>query len=121
MEIHKNTTEPFEVTREDRRVFTVTEQKLTDGKTASVATGVTHFKDIAEALRTARDDADAARDRLLSAIDAIDDSFVYYDYQDKMLICNDQYRERYPKSGRSFREGATFEELLREGVEAGEF
>jgi len=121
MEIHKNPTVPFEVTRTDGRVFNVTDQKLTDGKTASIATEVTHFKDIAEALGTARDDADAARDRLLSAIDAIDGGFVYYDYQDKMLICNDQYRERYPKSGRSFRGGATFEELLREGVEAGEF
>lgn len=90
MEIHKNPTEPFEVTRTDGRVFTVTEQKLTDGKTASIATKVTHFKDIAEALGKARDDADAARDRLLSAIDAIDGGFVYYDYQDKMLICNDQ-------------------------------
>lgn len=121
IENHQNPNEPFEVTRTDGRVFTVTEQKLKDGKTASVATEVTHFKDIAEALGAARDDADAARDRLLSAIDAIDGGFVYYDYQDKMLICNDQYRERYPKSGRSFREGATFEELLREGVEAGEF
>lgn len=121
MAIHQNPGEPFEVTRTDGRIFTIAEQKLTGGKTATVATEVTHFKDIAGALGTARDDADAARDRLLSAIDAIDGGFVYYDYQDKLLICNDQYRERYPKTGRSFREGATFEELLREGVTAGEF
>jgi len=121
MEIHHNPGEPFEVTRTDGRIFTIAEQKLSDGKTAIVATEITHFKEIAIALGTARDDADAAKDRLLSAIDAIDGGFVYYDYQDKLIICNDQYRERYPISGRSFREGATFEELLREGVTAGEF
>lgn len=121
LEIHRNPNEPFEVTRTDGRIFTVAEQKLTGGKTASVATEITHFKDIAEALGAARDDADAARDRLLSAIDAINGGFVYYDYQDKLLICNDQYRERYPRSGRNFKEGTTFEELLREGVAAGEF
>lgn len=121
MEIHRNPDKPFEVTRTDGRIFTVAEQKLSGGKTAVVASEVTHFKDITDALGAARDDADAARERLLSAIDAIDGGFVYYDYQDKLLICNDQYRERYPRSGRSFRKGATFEELLREGVEAGEF
>jgi len=121
LDIHRNPDKPFEVTRTDGRVFTVAEQKLSGGKTAVVASEVTHFKDITDALGAARDDADAARERLLSAIDAIDGGFVYYDYQDKLLICNDQYRERYPRSGRSFRKGATFEELLREGVEAGEF
>lgn len=121
LDLHRNPKGPFEVVRADGRVMTIAEQKLLAGMTALVGTDVTRFKAIESDLLIARDEAFSARSQLMSAIEAIDDGFVYYDAQDRLTIFNDKYQEYYPKSGHLFKIGEKFENLLRAGIEVGEF
>ncbi|MAS08189.1 MAG: hypothetical protein CL534_26335 [Ahrensia sp.] len=81
---------------------------------------VTFVLDITERKR-AEDQAQAARQRLVSAIETLPDGFVLYDADDRLVICNERYREIYAKSAPAIVEGARFEDILRYGLEHGEY
>jgi signal transduction histidine kinase/DNA-binding response OmpR family regulator len=59
--------------------------------------------------------------RLWSAIEAIPDGFVLYDREDRLLTCNQRYREIYPESAPAMVPGATFESILKFGLERGQY
>ena len=65
--------------------------------------------------------ATEARNNLQAAIEALPHGFVLFDEQDRLVICNEPYREIYPNSAPSMVPGATFEEILRYGLERGEY
>lgn len=76
-------------------------------------------RDLTEQRQTSA--AQAVNDHLLhQAIDALDEAFVVYDAQDRLVTCNSQYRAIYP-SGRIMSPGRTFEELLRYDLARGHF
>ena len=59
--------------------------------------------------------------RIWSAIEAIPDGFVLYDREDRLLTCNQRYRELYPECAPAIVAGATFESILRYGLERGQY
>ncbi|MCE6960900.1 response regulator [Cereibacter sphaeroides] len=59
--------------------------------------------------------------RLRAAIDAIPDGFVLFDRNERLVLCNDRYREIHPKSAESMQPGASFESILRHGLERGQY
>lgn len=69
----------------------------------------------------ARHEAQQARDQLLGAVAAIDEGFVLYDADDRLVFCNDKYREYYPLSADAMVPGASFETIIRHGAERGEY
>jgi len=62
-----------------------------------------------------------ANSRTIEAIEAFPDAFALYDAEDRLVLCNEKYREFYSASAEAIRPGATFEELLRYGLERGEY
>jgi len=56
---------------------------------------------------------------LLGSIEAIDEAFVIYDANERLVYCNDKYRRLYPKISQWIVPGATFEEVIRRGAEIG--
>lgn len=58
---------------------------------------------------------------LRMSINALDDAFVIYDADDRLVMCNEKYRTYFPRSKEFIKPGATFEEILRAGVERGEY
>lgn len=74
---------------------------------------------------TAHKQAEAQRqylERVLhSAIEAIGEGFSVYDSEDRLAWCNEQYRQLYPVSNPAFLSGKTFEEIVRYGVEHGQY
>jgi PAS domain S-box-containing protein len=58
---------------------------------------------------------------LRSAVETIGEAFVVYDPQDRLVFCNDQYRAFYATSAPAIQEGRTFEEILRFGLERGQY
>ena len=58
---------------------------------------------------------------LLSSINAIDEPFVIYDPDDRLYLCNDQYRKVYAASAPAIQIGNTFEEILRFGLLHGQY
>ncbi|OYW56694.1 MAG: hybrid sensor histidine kinase/response regulator [Rhodobacterales bacterium 12-65-15] len=54
--------------------------------------------------------------RIWAAIEAIPDGFVLYDREERLLTCNQRYREIYPASAPAMLPGAKFEAILRHGL-----
>ena len=59
--------------------------------------------------------------RIWAAIEAIPDGFVLFDREDRLLTCNQRYREIYPESAPAMVQGATFESILKYGLERGQY
>lgn len=62
-----------------------------------------------------------ARSILYHALDAAPDGFVFYDSDDRMVLCNARYLECYPHSADLMVPGVTFEEVVHEGMKRGQF
>lgn len=58
---------------------------------------------------------------LRSAVDAIGEAFVIYDQDDRLAYCNEQYRAYYHTSADILVPGRSFEEIIRIGVERGQY
>lgn len=58
---------------------------------------------------------------LRSAIEAMGEAFVIYDADDRLVYCNERYREIYHRSAPAIQIGRTFEEIIRYGVERGQY
>jgi PAS domain S-box-containing protein len=58
---------------------------------------------------------------LLSSINTIDEAFVIYDPDDRLYLCNQKYREVYATSAPAIQIGKTFEEILRYGLDRGQY
>jgi len=54
-----------------------------------------------------------------SAIDVINEAFVIFDPEDRLLYCNERYREVYPSVADLMRPGVTFETIVRTWAERG--
>ncbi|RUS61016.1 response regulator [Pseudorhodobacter sp. E13] len=59
--------------------------------------------------------------RIWAALEAIPDGFVLFDREDRLLACNQRYRELYPESAEAMVPGAPFEEILRYGLDRGQY
>ncbi len=59
--------------------------------------------------------------RIWAAIEAIPDGFVLYDREDRLLTCNQRYKDIYSASAPAMKPGATFEDILRYGLERGQY
>lgn len=72
-------------------------------------------------LRAAEREAVESRARLLAAVETLPDGFVYFDADDRLVIANSRYKEIYAESAAATVEGATFEDILRYGLEQGQY
>jgi diguanylate cyclase (GGDEF)-like protein/PAS domain S-box-containing protein len=84
----------------------------TDGKTEPTSV-VTSFSDI-----TARKQA---QEVLREAISASPDALVIYDERDRLVTCNEAYRQIYAESAASIYPGALFEDVLLCGLENNQY
>ena len=62
----------------------------------------------------------AARELLVDAIESLADGFVIYDVNDRLVICNEKYKEFYHKSADLLVPGTSFEQIVREGANMGQ-
>ncbi|WP_193170451.1 PAS domain S-box protein [Nisaea nitritireducens] len=65
--------------------------------------------------------ARSAEEKLFDAIEALRDGFVIFDSDDRLVVCNQKYRDLYTRSAHVIKPGATFTEIVRAGLEAGEY
>jgi signal transduction histidine kinase/CheY-like chemotaxis protein/HPt (histidine-containing phosphotransfer) domain-containing protein len=63
----------------------------------------------------------AARRLLESAIETMPDGFVMFDAEDRLVICNQRYRDLYAVSAPFIVPGAKFEDIIREGARRGQY
>ncbi|MDB5414550.1 MAG: hybrid sensor histidine kinase/response regulator [Rubritepida sp.] len=61
------------------------------------------------------------RQRLESALNSMTDGFVMFGKDDRLIVCNQSYRDMYALSAPFMQEGAAFEHILREGAKLGQY
>ena len=86
----------------------------------SIETEITDRKHQAEMLENLAREATDARARLEMAVEALPDAFVYFDRDDRMVLCNTRYRSMFPETGKMIRPGVSYEAMLRTVAESGE-
>ncbi|MDY0884301.1 PAS-domain containing protein [Dongia soli] len=105
---HRNPpSEPVEVVLQDGRWLRVSERRTIDGGWVATWSEVTALKE--------------AETRLRSAIAAFNEGFVFYDKNERLILCNDRFKALYPKSAAIMAPGVTLEEIYRYGMARGEF
>ncbi len=75
---------------------------------------------LVEAVQVARAVAQMSEARLRAAIDSLDDGFVLYDADERLILCNRRYLEFYPLTASMTVPGARFEDILRESARLGQ-
>ena len=112
------------------RELTEYSQALEQGRsgTAISESGVREFEILAAAMQRAAAElterseaARAASERLTTAIEALDEGFVIYDRDDRLVMCNQRYREYYRLTADLIVPGVSFETLIREGARRGQY
>ena len=58
---------------------------------------------------------------LRGSIDVIDEAFVLYDPDDRLVLCNEKYRQLYSMSADVIVPGASFEHIVRTGAQRGQY
>ena len=75
-----------------------------------------------ESARAAADADDLTLGRLLrESIECLPEGFVLFDPDDRLVLCNGQFRDLHPKSEGSFQAGARFEDILRSSLAKREY
>ena len=65
--------------------------------------------------------AHVAQDMFKTAIESLPDGFVLYDADDRLVICNEKYRQIYKHSAAAMFVGQTFRDILQYGLDRGEY
>ncbi|MBI5256657.1 MAG: PAS domain S-box protein [Burkholderiales bacterium] len=73
------------------------------------------------AVKRAEEEVRRAEALLRGAIDAVNEAFVLYDAEDRLVFCNDKYRELYSTSADLIVPGRKFEDIVRAGAERGQY
>lgn len=81
---------------------------------------VTTYTDVGER-RRAEAEVRSASALLRGAIDTVDEAFVLFGPDDRLVFCNEKYRELYAASADLIVPGALFEDLVRRGAERGQY
>lgn len=72
-------------------------------------------------LAMAQTEAGLFEKRLWDAIEALPDAFVMYDKNDRLIACNDKYREFYAASADAIFPGAHFQDIVLCGIKNGQY
>ena len=108
LERHRNPTEePFEHETKDGRWIMVSERRTREGGIVGIHTDITALK--------------RAETRLRDAVESLPEAFALFDAEDRLVIFNEKLREFYAMTGGAIRIGARFEDLIRSGIEHGQF
>ncbi len=85
-----------------------------------VGSDITPLIEAQEKALAAERAAEAARAQLRAAVEALQDGFVLFDSDDRLVLANARYRQLYPKTAPAMHEGASFESILRKSFEVSE-
>ncbi len=108
LELHRNPPpHPTEMPLQNGRWLRISERRTADGGWVATWSDITPLKE--------------AETRLGSAIAAFNEGFVYYDKNERLILCNERFKEFYPRSAPAMIPGSTLEEIFRYGMTHGEF
>ena len=71
-------------------------------------------------LKASEEETAKTRERLLSAIEALQDGFVMYDADERLIAANSRYRQMYPRLGPVLRPGVSFAKVVDYAARSGQ-
>jgi signal transduction histidine kinase len=95
------------------RWLRISEHRTIDGGIAAIHADITDLK-------AAQAAAEAAEQLLRDAVDGISEGFVIYDADDRLVMCNQRYRDLYSGNAGLIVPGARFEDIVRAGLAGGQ-
>lgn len=101
--------------------YQIYETPMPHGGLVTVRLDATETVQQREALRATLDRAANEHALLDDAIESLPDGFAIYDNDDRLLLCNQRYREIYRDSAPALIIGARFESIVRYGLERGQY
>ncbi|MDP3230437.1 MAG: PAS-domain containing protein [Acidovorax sp.] len=105
----------------DGRWINVYETRTPENYVVAVRLDITDLIEQRQALEAAQEEAQQARQLLQDAIESLPEGFALFDADDKLVVCNAQYRRLYPISAPMIVPGSTFEQIARYGAERGQY
>ena len=93
---------------------------LSDGDRQSLADLAAIVMDALDT-RLIIDRAETAERRFIDAVECLPDGFVLFDKDDRLVLSNTRYREIYAETAEFIQPGARFADLIRKGVERGQY
>ena len=109
----------FERTRPDGTILRIEGFPVPEGGFVTIYSDVTEARRHEEQINEARSRAEAAEARLVAAVDALTDGFVIYSQDNRLVLCNEAFRQLYPEIADRIVPGITFEELTRVITQSG--
>jgi diguanylate cyclase (GGDEF)-like protein len=105
----------------DGRWINIYETRTPENYVVAVRLDITDLIEQRQALEAAQDSAQQARQLLQDAVESLPEGFALFDADDKLVVCNAQYRRLYPISAPMIVPGSTFEQIARYGAERGQY
>ncbi|NQU57158.1 MAG: PAS-domain containing protein [Rhodospirillales bacterium] len=113
LERHKNPDKTPEVHFEAGRWIRYSDFETEDGMLVSMLTDVTEMKDRELALQVSETRLEDAHNQLLAAIESMSETFVMFDADEKLVMCNSLYAETYKKVPEVMTPGITLSDCIR--------
>ncbi len=105
----------------DGRWINIYETRTPENYVVAVRLDITDLIEQRQALEAAQAAAQQARELLQDAVESLPEGFALFDADDKLVVCNAQYRRLYPISAPMIVPGTTFEQIARYGAERGQY
>ncbi|HEX2255225.1 MAG TPA: PAS-domain containing protein, partial [Afifellaceae bacterium] len=107
------------VMRQGERWMLHRDRRTPFGEMVCIRTDVTLLKENEAELKRAEEEAQAAQARLVAAVEAMDEGFVIYDAEDRLVLCNEAFRDIHREVRHMIEPGRTFEEITRAAAATG--
>jgi len=118
--IRTGNTEPKELKRNDGTQLLLSVTNLTYGRRLVSYFDISEQKHNELKLEQAQQSAKNGQEQLLEAIETLEDGFVIYDADDKLLAYNQAFKDNFGKGGKHLKIGKSFREmtskLLKDGI-----
>ena len=105
----------------DGRWINIYETRTPENHVVAVRLDITDLIEQRQALEAAQHAAQQARQLMQDAVESLPEGFALFDADDRLVVCNAQYRRLYPISAPMIVPGSTFEQIARYGVERGQY
>ncbi len=105
----------------DGRWRRITETRLDDGSTVAFSVDITELMEQRAAADEAQRAQALATRQLRDAIEALPDGFALYGADDRLVAFNERYRQIYAESAPAMNLGARFVDILRHGLNHGQY
>ncbi len=87
----------------------------------SIETDITQRKEHEAAIAVAAAEARLAQERLVAAVESLEDGFVFFDRKGKLVLCNSRYREMSLGMAAVLKPGVSREDIYRYGLKIGHY